>query len=96
MPHNFDPYAHLAPEEKKKLKDPPGSKHKLPRHEVRGGKVYREGMTDPIDKAALEVNRTRHSRRVAEIDRQIAKLQADRQRHLDQAAHLDDVINRSS
>lgn len=89
---NFDPYAHMNPEEKARIKESPRSKHKMPKHEVRGGKVYRQGTTDPIEAPALQVNRDRHARRVVELDQAIARLQAERQQHLDQAAELDDVL----
>jgi hypothetical protein len=95
MPRStFDPYASLTPEERAELKKNPAQKERrLPRHEVRGGQVFRAGRSDPIPTASVRVGRTRHSRRVVELDRQIAALQAERQQHLDQAAHLDEILS---
>lgn len=86
----FDPYKDMDAAEVEKLKKPLRSIPRFPSHEVRDGKVMRNGRE--IALGHVRMARQRHGKRVAEIDRSISALQAERQAHADQATALDAVL----
>lgn len=90
---NFDPYANMPKAVKDRLKRSLREPRELPQHSVKNGEIYRAGMTDPVPVNVVKKGQARHARRVAELDRQIATLQQERQAHLDQAQHLEAVLN---
>lgn len=87
----FDPYKGMAADEVAKLKRAPGKGKTFPKHEVRNGKVYVEGSMVEVPPQNVARARQRHGRRVAELDRQIADLQATRDAHAAKATELDQV-----
>lgn len=95
MPRSdFDPYAGMSPAEREAIKRPPGGggPRQFPQHRVEGGKVFRNGQTAEVPVKLCKMRCDQLTNRVRELDRQIEKLQEERQAHLDQAAHLDDIV----